>query len=403
MKMKPVVLTFVRYYLPGFRSGGPIRTISNLVERLGDEFEFRIITQDRDHGDREPYSEIQLDRWVPCGKAWVYYISRGQVGLLKVADIMRATPHDVIYLNSFFNQMFTGTVLISRFFGRIDRCPIVLAPRGELSEGALRIKRIKKSAYLFIVKVLKLYRDINWQASSKYEADDISRILRVGVHDNGLSGILKITGNLIVAPDMIPQTRPRVSSSVVKLFSSRPGNPLRICFLSRVCEMKNLTYALEVLSRVRVPILFSIYGPTEDPIYWARCKSLIIGLPSNIIVEYRGVADHSEVLMILTNQDLFFLPTLGENFGHVIVEALQAGLPILISDKTPWRSLREKGIGWDLPLDDPVRFSRVIEEVAGWTSADFVQNEVNIREFLRLIEDDFDAIEANRRLFLDAI
>src|SRR4051812_11201747 len=47
---KPCILTFSRFYLPGFRAGGPIRSISRLVECLGDEFQFRIVTADRDAG-----------------------------------------------------------------------------------------------------------------------------------------------------------------------------------------------------------------------------------------------------------------------------------------------------------------------------------------------------------------
>jgi glycosyltransferase involved in cell wall biosynthesis len=42
---------------------------------------------------------------------------------------------------------------------------------------------------------------------------------------------------------------------------------------------------------------------------------------------------------------------LSENFGHVMVEALSAGCPLIISDRTPWRDLETKHIGWDLPLD----------------------------------------------------
>ena len=45
------------------------------------------------------------------------------------------------------------------------------------------------------------------------------------------------------------------------------------------------------------------------------------------------------------------LPTLGENFGHVIVEAWTAGCPVLVSDRTPWRQLASHGVGWDVALD----------------------------------------------------
>jgi len=66
--VKPVILTFVGCYLPGYRGGGPIRTIANMVDRLGDEFEFRIITMDRDLGDVKPYENVKVDSWNAVGK-----------------------------------------------------------------------------------------------------------------------------------------------------------------------------------------------------------------------------------------------------------------------------------------------------------------------------------------------
>ena len=42
------ILAFVDHFLPGFKAGGPVRTLANIVDRLGDEFEFKIVTRDRD-------------------------------------------------------------------------------------------------------------------------------------------------------------------------------------------------------------------------------------------------------------------------------------------------------------------------------------------------------------------
>jgi len=46
--VEPTILCFVPHYLPGFRAGGPTRSIANLVEWLGDEYRFAIISLDRD-------------------------------------------------------------------------------------------------------------------------------------------------------------------------------------------------------------------------------------------------------------------------------------------------------------------------------------------------------------------
>ena len=62
--------------------------------------------------------------------------------------------------------------------------------------------------------------------------------------------------------------------------------------------------------------------------------------------------------------DLFLLPTRGENFGHAIFDALEVGLPVLISDQTPWRELEQIGAGWSLSLADPDRFAAAIDRMA---------------------------------------
>jgi hypothetical protein len=47
-KIKKVVFILVGHYLPGFKGGGPTRSISNLVSALGKEFTFKVTTLDRD-------------------------------------------------------------------------------------------------------------------------------------------------------------------------------------------------------------------------------------------------------------------------------------------------------------------------------------------------------------------
>jgi hypothetical protein len=63
---RPIILTFVRYYLPGFRSGGPVRSVSNLVQVLGDDYDFRIVCYDHDKG--VPYTNIAPRQWSRVGR-----------------------------------------------------------------------------------------------------------------------------------------------------------------------------------------------------------------------------------------------------------------------------------------------------------------------------------------------
>ena len=74
--MKKILIIMGRY-LPGYKDGGPVRSIKNLVDRLGEEYDFRILTADRDHGDDKPYSCIKVRDWNRVGAAKVYYVEPG--------------------------------------------------------------------------------------------------------------------------------------------------------------------------------------------------------------------------------------------------------------------------------------------------------------------------------------
>jgi hypothetical protein len=47
------------------------------------------------------------------------------------------------------------------------------------------------------------------------------------------------------------------------------------------------------------------------------------------------------------------------------LRTLCSGVPVLISQSTPWRNLESWGLGWDLPLNDELGYVRIIEMLAG--------------------------------------
>src|SRR5579862_5514192 len=79
---KARVLILSDYYLPGELAGGPIRSLANLVEVLGDEFDFRIVTRNHDLGATTPYANIKSSVWAESGKAQVWYVPRGLSGAI---------------------------------------------------------------------------------------------------------------------------------------------------------------------------------------------------------------------------------------------------------------------------------------------------------------------------------
>ena len=136
------VLVFSHYYLPGYKAGGALRTLVNMVDQIGGDVKFKIVTLDRDLGDLNQYQNVRVNQWNEVGKALVYYQSK-VFSLFKFIYLLRNTSYDVIYLNSFFDYNYSIKVLLFRIFVKSNK-PIILAPRGEFSEGALKIKSTKK-------------------------------------------------------------------------------------------------------------------------------------------------------------------------------------------------------------------------------------------------------------------
>jgi len=393
MMPKPTILTSIPWYLPGFKAGGPVQTVANMVAMLSDEFDFLIVTADRDFKDKLPYPNVPVNSWMQVGRAKVLYVSPHNYSLRFWVRLLRETPHDLLYLNSFFHPFFTQMPLLARRLGMVHKRPTILAPRGSLARGALALKAWKKKPYLKLVNSVSLYKDITWQASSTYEASDIRR---------ALGDIAKrIVLAIVLAADMPGD------ASALSVFKdeSEPvaGSPLRVCFLSRICEMKNLDYALRVLAQVKTPVSFDIYGVAEDTSYWQHCQRLIKNLPEHVVVNYFGRIEHDKVLGTLAGKDLFFLPTRGENYGHVIFEALASGLPVLISDKTPWRNLEALGVGWDLPLEDEVRFCAVIEAQAALNNEARVEQRLRAKHYAKSAAEDDQVLKDNLALFRGAL
>lgn len=383
--VRPVVLTYVAQYLPGFKSGGPVRTIVNMVDALHDEFDFRIVAQDRDLGDAAPYPDLPTERWLSVGAAQVYYVPPARCTLRGLARIAAETPHDVLYLNSAFDPTLTIPMLLARRLRRIPRTPTIVAPRGEFGAGSFRIRRLKKRVYLAAANAVGLYSGVRWQASSPDEQEDIAHMMGMA-------------GGIHVAPDM-PTAFVRSHRAVSEDTAAEGAGHLRVLYLGRISREKNLDYSLRVLREVTVPVLFDVYGPEEDASYWRECQQLIAQLPGTVKVRYRGAVRPEQVPAVLAQYDLMLMPTTGENYGHAIIESLMAGTPVLISDRTPWRELARDGLGWDLSLDQPAEYARKLDELATVEPGERAARRAPIRENMTVRLNLAQVDAANRSLF----
>lgn len=335
------ILIITGRYLPGYKDGGPVRTIKNLTDQLGEDFHFTIMCADRDHGDDRPYDGIKINDVNRVGKADVYYVGEGKYSFKVIKEL--AEKNDVVYVCGPYNDYAIKSLLLKRF--KKIKCPLILAPMGSFSKGALAIKSTKKQIFLTLFKILGLFDDISFSVTSEVEKRELKEAMG-------------LTNKCYVAED--PQRA--IDDSLIHTEYKKDG-VLGVVFLSRISEKKNLLGAVNILSKVKGSVNFSIYGNIEDEAYYEKCVEKLKALPNNIKWEYKGIADSEKVPEILSQYDVFLFPTHGENFGHVISEALLAGTIPVISDTTPWLDFDENIVGFVISHENYDEFSKCIDKL----------------------------------------
>jgi glycosyltransferase involved in cell wall biosynthesis len=378
---KKKVLVFIDWFLPGDKAGGPVRSCANLIDHLGNEFDFSVITRDTDYTETKSYSGIQSDSWniLPDGKR-VYYISSAKLNKETISKLLHEENYEAVYLNGIWSQAFTAWPMKelkkSKFKGKV-----IVAARGMLAPSALEIKSTKKKLYLHLAKWRNDFSNAIFHATNLQEASDIRKAI-------GDKTEILIAGNL-----------PRKITSLAEHTIKKPGI-LKIISIARIAPEKNTLYAIEVLSKVKVPVEADFYGPVYNEAYWNECKAKAVQVPSHIKINFPGAISSEAISKTLSNFDLLFLPTRGENFGHIILESLQAGTPVLISDQTPWKNLESKNVGWDLPLKSQEIFAEKIDMISRLNENDFKKLSENAIEFSKQYSSDEKLIGSNRKLFL---
>jgi glycosyltransferase involved in cell wall biosynthesis len=377
---KKKVLIFIDWYLPGYKAGGPIQSVANLVAHLKDEFEFSIITRDTDYCETTPYSNVKSDEWNTfTNGVKVFYISQNNLTRNTIKNLIRKSDFDVVYLNGIYSLYFT---LLPLFYLRKKHDKrVVVAARGMFAESALNVKKSKKTFFLRAVRILRLFDKVLFHATNEIEKKDIRKTM-------GEVFEVRTAANL-------PQ-----KNTLEKLPHRVKGSgELHMVNIARIAPEKNLLVALKILKHVKSNVSFDFYGPIYNQEYWKECQSAMLELPANVKVSYRGSLDSEKVLPVLSTYHCMFMPTQGENFGHIILQALMTGCPLIISDQTPWRHLEDKKIGWDLSLSNLTDFSKHIDLLSEMSQSDFDALSTNAFHFAIQYLDNPEILEQNRHLF----
>lgn len=340
MAEKQRVLVVADWFDPAFRAGGPVRSLINLVGHLHDQCEFSIICGSRDYSENSNLNGIETDCWTDWhGQARVYYMSPENQRRRVIFDLLDETPADVLYVQGIFSRIFSILPVI--WWHQAKREKLIVAPRGMLHASALKIKPWKKRLFLFSARIMGWYNDVLWHSTNPEETAEIRAVMGQGAA-------------IAEAPNF-PQYIAREENDRTY------GDTLRVLCVSRISDEKNPLLLLKALQLVDFPVELTIAGDYLDESYFRRFSEAMNHLPANVKASYLGAVEPGRLAGLYRSNDLFVLPTRGENFGHAIAEALMYGLPVIIGENTPWAGLDESRAGRRLPMDEK-QFAEAISE-----------------------------------------
>lgn len=246
------------------------------------------------------------------------------------AHVRRA---DIVHVHTLWSPLNVA----ARYACRKHDKPYVLMPHGMLDPYSLSLKALKKSLYL------KFFEGPNMACAQRmiYTTTEEERL--------ATSAALRLPRGAIV-----PLGARASSNSISELrrqfleqYPQAEGKR-RLLFLGRLHHKKGLDRILNCLQRVTqtIPNVLLIIAGTGDPKYQEHIRQIITALSLDDQVMFTGHLDGQEKWASFAAAELFLLPSRQENFAITVAEAMQMGVPVVITDKVnTWPYVEEAGAG----------------------------------------------------------
>lgn len=218
------------------------------------------------------------------------------------------------------------------------RIPLVLSPRGMMSRWAWRHHPWRKRLARALVHPGAFEAVSGWHATSTEEADEIRALgfnQPVCVAPNGVEATP--AADQALARQFWQERCPATLTHRVALFHSRLHPKKRV--LELIDGWLQGAPAGWLLLIVGIP---QDYTPETLSRYVFRAGG------TGRVAVYSGVDTPAPYAVA----SLFLLPSHNENFGLVIAEAMAHGVPVLVTDTTPWQAVRDRDLGWCVPWED---------------------------------------------------
>jgi glycosyltransferase involved in cell wall biosynthesis len=317
------ILHVVPTYLPATRYGGPIVAVHCLCRALaarGHTVEVFTTSIDGPTDTAVPY-----DRPVMLDGVKVRYFASRRLRRLSYAPALMQSLHDeisgadVVHLHSAFLWPTWRAARLSRK----SRIPYVVSPRGMLVKALIASRnRLIKSAWIALIERANLEQAAAIHATSAIEAEEIQkfgwRLPRIAVVPNGVDAIEQ------AARQEMRQDKPAADLAALA------GREPLVLFFGRLAQVKGLDRLLRAFARTRRGTLAIVGNDYEGLAAGLAEMTHQLRIDDRVRIVPRTITDAEKEYMFAAAR-VFVLPSYSESFGNVVLEAMQRGLPVIVT------------------------------------------------------------------------
>lgn len=229
--------------------------------------------------------------------------------------------YEVVHIHSWWNLVALGAALICY----IRRFPFVVSPRGMFSDYSVSGRKSFMKRMIHVLLNKPVLRRAHFHATTRREMDQVLELFPLAS--------VQVAFNIVDLPAQ-------------KVYEHPEDGVYKLVFISRIDPKKGLPLLFQALQKVSFPFRLSVIGG-GDPEYIAQLRQQAVQLGISEQVTWLGVLQGDEKFDALGRNDLMILPSYDENFGNVVVEALSAGVPVLLSGQVGLSSVvSEHQLGW---------------------------------------------------------
>jgi glycosyltransferase involved in cell wall biosynthesis len=279
----------------------------------------------------------------------IWFFSRFSPGLCSLQDFKFSYPltrwlwqhieeYDLVHVHAIFSYPSTVAMAIARH----KRVSYIVRPLGQLCQWCLEQSASKKHVYLTLVERANL---LHSQAVHFTSAQEHQETCQAGFQHPHW-----VLPHGVSAPTPRPAARHMLRQRL-----QVPENELVILFMARLHPKKGLDYLIPALKDLAMRHRFTlVLAGSGSPEYEAEVHQLIETAGLHGRTHCPGFVEAEEKEVLLQGSDLFVLTSYSENFGIAVLEAMAAGLPVIVTPGVALSAVvQEHQVGFVTPLDQP--------------------------------------------------